>query len=387
MRAQRAILHVDMDAFFASVEQHDRPELRGKPVVVGGSGPRGVVAAASYECRPAGVRSAMPMRDALRRCPDIICVPPRMDRYREVSRVVFAIFREFTPLVEGLSLDEAFLDVTDSGRLLGQARRIGREIKRRIFAATGLTASVGAGPNKLVAKIASELNKPDGLRVVDPEGVNEALDPLPVSAISGIGPRTAASLEGIGITTVAQLRHAAPARLRPIFGRYVSRVQQRANGIDERPVEPHGEAKSISAEVTFDTDIGDSAALTTRLAGLADRTAARLRKQGLVAARVGVKIREADFTTHTRQRELHPPGDQSRAISRLARALLEEWLGQHPDASLRLLGVGVSELRPARQLELFGGGEAGRQEIDVAVDRIRERFGEHSLRRGSSLKA
>src|SRR5512134_1036296 len=234
----RAILHVDMDAFYASVEQRDDPSLRGKPVIVGGTGGRGVVAAASYEVRRFGVHSAMPVREALRRCPDAICVPPRIAHYAAVSKQIFAIFHEFTPQVQGLSLDEAFLDVTASAAALGDAAHIAREIKRLVRERTALTASVGVAPNKLVAKIASALRKPDGLVVVRPEDVRELLDPLPIRKLFGLGPKTAPKVEALGIHTLGQLRQAAPARLRPVFGRYTERVQQRAAGIDERPVVP-----------------------------------------------------------------------------------------------------------------------------------------------------
>ncbi|MBA3564541.1 MAG: DNA polymerase IV, partial [Gammaproteobacteria bacterium] len=216
----RTILHVDMDAFYASVEQRDNPDLRGKPVLVGGSGPRGVVAAASYESRVFGVHSAMPTREALSRCPHAICVPPRFDRYRRESTRVFAIFRDFSPLVEALSLDEAFIDVTASRSLFGDAAAIGSAIKARIFATTALTASVGIGPNKLVAKIASDLDKPDGLRIVDGDNLQATLDPLPVRVLPGIGRQTAERLGRMGCVTLADLRRTPPQRLQSIFGQH-----------------------------------------------------------------------------------------------------------------------------------------------------------------------
>src|SRR3954468_5187626 len=252
---RRAVLHVDMDAFYASVEQRDNPETAGKPLIVGGTNGRGVVAAASYEVRKYGVHSAMPMSTALRLCPHAICVRPRMDRYKEVSSQVFAIFHEVTPLVQGLSLDEAFLDVTESAALFGDAVAIARRIKQRVLETTRLTASVGVAPNKLVAKIASDLDKPDGLTVVEPERIHAVLDPLPVRRLPGLGRKTGAKVETRGIQTFAQLRAAPDSVLWPLFGRYVQRIRDRAAGIDDRPVEPDREEKSISAEDTFERDV------------------------------------------------------------------------------------------------------------------------------------
>ena len=231
----RSILHVDMDAFYASVEQRDNPELRGKPVVVGGGSNRGVVAAASYEVRKFGVRSAMPMREALRRCPDLVRISPRMSHYKSVSRVIFSIFRTYTPIVEGLSLDEAFLDVTASKNLHGDGIDIARDIKRRILEETRLTASVGVAENKLGAKIASDLDKPDGLVVITGQNCRERLDPLPVSVIPGIGKQTLTRLHKVNVRTVRDLRLAPDRELEPIFGRYTRRTRDRAAGIDGFP--------------------------------------------------------------------------------------------------------------------------------------------------------
>jgi DNA polymerase IV len=384
--ATRWILHVDMDAFYASVEQRDDPSIRGQPVIVGGTGPRGVVAAASYEVRKFGVRSAMPMREALARCPHAVCIRPRMSHYQSVSRQIFAVFAEFTPLVEGLSLDEAFLDVTASIAAFGPAETIAAEIKRRIRAATLLTCSVGVAPSKLVAKIASDLEKPDGLVVVPPDRVSAVLDPLPVRRLSGLGPKTAPRVEALGIRTLGELRRAKTATLRPVFGRYAERVQQRAAGIDDRPVVPDIEELQISAEETFDTDIADHAQLHAELTRLADRSAARLRARRLVAACVVIKIRRKDFTTYTRQRHIEPPTQETRVIAKVAAALLDAWLGTQPTAALRLLGVGVSQLSPALQMELFATPESERnQQLDQAVDDIRDRFGRRKLTRASSL--
>jgi DNA polymerase IV len=383
----RAILHVDMDAFYASVEQRDDPTLRGRPVIVGGTGGRGVVAAASYEVRRFGVHSAMPVREALRRCPEAVCVPPRIGHYAAVSEQIFAVFHEFTPLVQGLSLDEAFLDVTASRGALGGAEHIAHEIRRLVRERTELTASVGVAPNKLVAKIASDLGKPDGLVVVRPDEVRALLDPLPIRKLFGLGAKTAPKVEALGIRTLGELRQASAARLRPIFGRYTERVQQRAGGIDDRPVVPDRAEQQISAEETFDTDIADHAKLRAEIVRLADKACGRLRVRQLSAGCVTVKIRRGDFTTYTRQRRVEPPTQETRVITSLATALLDAWLAAQPRAALRLLGVGVSELAPATQLDLFTAPQTARnRELDAAVDRIRERFGKVALTQASSLE-
>jgi len=382
---ERAILHIDMDAFYASVEERDRPELKGKPLIVGGTGGRGVVAAASYAVRRFGVRSAMPMREALRRCPEAICVQPRMARYKEVSDQVFAIFHEFTPLVEGLSLDEAFLDVTSSRQLLGPAEAIGSEIRRRIAEQTGLTASVGVAPNKLLAKIASDLHKPDGMCRIGADNVRDILDALPVERLFGVGPRTLPAVHAAGILTCGDLRKAGAAVLRRLFGKHAQAMQDRASGIDDRPVEPNREEKSISAEETFAVDIREAPRLTVQLLRLADRTASRLRAQHLAAGTVSVKIRRSDFTTFTRQRSLGTPTQDTAVVSAAARALLEEWLAAHPNAAVRLLGVGVSELNTLQQADLFADVPAQGARLDTAIDGIRDRFGSAMLTRASLL--
>ena len=382
----RSILHVDMDAFFASVEQHDRPELAGLPVVVGHAGARGVVAAASYEVRRFGVRSAMPMGTALRLCPDAICVPPRMARYREVSAQVFAVFREFTPLVQGLSVDEAFLDVTGSVQLLGEPPAIARRIKEEIRARTGLSASVGVAPNKLVAKIASDLDKPDGLTVVPLERVREVLDPLSVRRLPGLGRKLGEKVEAAGLRTLRELRTAPDARLWPLFGPDTPRMRARAAGIDERPVVSETEEKSLSAEDTFERDLAQPRELEAHLARLADKACERLRRKGWVSGRVGVKIRSHDFSTFTRQRALAPPTQDGRAIREVTRELLRRWLAEHRGAKLRLLGVTLADLSPATQMGLFEqSAPGGNARLDAALDQVRERFGSRALRRGNLL--
>lgn len=383
----RTILHVDMDAFYASVEQLDNPELRGKPLIVGGTGGRGVVAAASYEVRKFGVHSAMPTREALRRCPHAICVRPRFSRYKEVSAIVFGVFHEFTPLVEGLSLDEAFLDVTGSRAAMGSGEAIAKQIKERIVKRTGVTASVGVAPNKLIAKIASDLRKPDGLVVVRPEDVTALMDPLSIRKLFGIGNKTAPVLEELGIRTLRDLRVAPDAQLEPVFGRHVAQLKERAAGIDERPVIAEWDEKRISAEETFERDLTDKARMHAELAQLTDRMAGRLRTSGWMAGCVVVKIRRGDFKTYTRQVQLRPVTQETRPLAKAAAGLLDEWLQEQPRASIRLLGVGASDLTTAPQLDLFAVPESKRnQDLDAAVDGIRAKFGAAALSRGSSLR-
>jgi DNA polymerase-4 len=381
----RAILHIDMDAFYASVEEQDRPELKGKPLIVGGLGGRGVVAAASYAVRRFGVRSAMPMREALRRCPQAVCLAPRMARYKEVSGQVFAIFHEFTPLVEGLSLDEAFLDVTSSQQLLGSAESMGREIRRRIQRHTGLTASVGIAPNKLLAKIASDLNKPDGMCRLDPDNACGIIDGLPVEKLFGVGPRTLPAVHAAGIHSFGDLRKAGDATLWRVFGKHAKAMRERASGLDDRPVEPNRAEKSISAEETYAADIRGSALLGIEILRLADRAASRLRAQGLAAARVSVKIRRSDFTTFSRQRALGCATQDTAVVSAVAKTLLGEWLADQPNAPIRLLGVGVGGLRTQQQADLFAAGAAQGSRLDAAIDGIRDRFGRSMLTRASLL--
>ena len=381
----RAVLHVNMDAFYASVEERDDPGLAGKPVIVGWDGGRGVVAAANYEVRKFGVHSAMPMRTALKLCPHALCVRPRMQRYQEVSRQVFGVFQEFTPLVQGLSLDEAFLDVTGSQQLWGGALEIALRVKRRIRELTGLTASVGVAPNKLVAKIASELEKPDGLVVVSAPRVQAVLDPLSVRKLPGLGRKTGEKVEAAGIRTLGELRSAPDAVLWPLFGRYSAWMRERASGIDERPVQPDLEEKSISAEDTFATDIAEVRSLQHQLARLADLAATRLRARGLMAGCVGVKIRRGDFTTFTRQRAVAPPTCEGRAVAGVSAELLARWLAANPGAKLRLLGVVLTELTPASQLGLFEEARP-QSRLDAALDEARARFGSRALRRGNTIE-
>jgi DNA polymerase IV len=349
------------------------------------------VAATSYEVRKFGGHSAMPMSTALRLCPHAVCIPPRMQRYKEVSEQVFSVFYEITPLVQGLSLDEAFLDVTASHDLLGDAAApvavaIARRIKARIRETTGLTASVGVAPNKLVAKIASDLNKPDGLTVVTPQTLRQVLDPLPIRRLPGLGRKTGARVEEQGIHTFAQLRAAPDSVLWPLFGRYTARIRERAAGGDERPVVPDREEKSLSAEDTFERDLADPRLLAAQLARIADLACGRLRGKRLMTGCVGVKIRRADFSTFTRQRSVAPPTHDGRTIAQIAQNLLSRWLTQNKGAKLRLLGVVLTDLSPASQLGLFEDAPPYATRLDAALDAVRALFGSRALRRANTLK-
>jgi DNA polymerase-4 len=301
---------------------------------------------------------------------------------------VFAVFHEYTPVVEGLSLDEAFLDVTASLSLKGDAVSIARGIKRQILAETGLTASVGVAPNKLVAKIGSDLHKPDGLTVVDAANLRAVLDPLSVRRLPGLGRKLGERVEAAGISTFAELRAASDAVLWPIFGRDSQRMRDRASGIDDRPVLSEWDEKSISAEETFFTDLADPARMQSEVLRLADRAGARMRAQNLATGCVQVKIRRADFTTFTRQKRFEPTTTDSRTIAKVAVELLAAWLREQPGAKVRLLGVGVNHLHAAEQMDLFAlpaAGGSSATALDAAVDQIRERFGSLALRRGSAL--
>lgn len=393
----RRILHVDMDAFFAAIEQLDNPALRGKPVIVGAPpDARGVVSTCSYEARVFGVRSAMPSRTAYKLCPQGIFVPPRGDRYHEVSERVHAVFRDFSPLVEPLSVDEAFLDISGSMHLFGGDLGTARRLKDRIRSEVGLSASVGLAPNKFLAKIASDLEKPDGLTLVpaSAEGVRAFLAPLPVRRIWGVGPKGAEQLRLLGLNTIGDLQQADEALLRRALGeRYAIEIRHLALGLDERSVEPSWEEKSISHEHTFDTDCHDWQEVARMLRELAEQVGARLRRHHKLAGTAQLKIRWEDFTTLTRQAPLRPPADTDRRLLATAAELLERVRAAR---SVRLIGFGVSALQlpgeaaATLQPELFTlADEAAREReverdrhLDSAVDRLRERFGSNILKRG-----
>lgn len=412
----RCVLHADMDAFFASVEQRDRPELRGRPVVVGGAGPRGVVAAASYEARVFGVRSAMPSVEARRRCPDLVFVPGDMARYAAESRRVFEIFRRYSPKVEGLSLDEAFLDLTGTERLLGSPREVGERLRHEVREVTALPVSVGIGPIKMVAKIASGAAKPDGLLEVSIEEVRAFLDPLPARRIWGVGPVAGARLEGFGYRTIGDLARARPTELRARLGDWGEAVGRLARGEDLREVEPHREAVSISEENTFDRDVESRERLERTILTHAEAVARRLRRQELQARTIvlkwrwGRRVREGPngYPARSRQRTLLEPTDDGGVIAEVARSLLADALIE----PVRLIGVGVSGLvEPApagRQLALFDAelpndpeasaegavsdprlirAPARKRRLNHALDVLADRFGDQVVRRASQSEA
>ncbi len=340
----RRVLHVDMDAFYASVEQRDNPALRGRPVLVGGGSARGVVAAASYEARQFGVRSAMPGTRARKLCPDGVFLKPRFDRYREVSAQVFALFHERTDLVEGLSLDEAYLDLTEVSADWNELSQIGRALKRDIAARTGLTASVGMGSNKLLAKLASDYDKPDGFVLVEPERAQAFLDPLPVRRLPGVGQRSAARLNEAGIWTVGQLRATAPDLLARWFGRQGEVLTERARGIDERPVRPGRPRRSVSQENTLTDDVHDPAELRVLIEQQAEKVSQRLEAKGLYARTVTLKLRSSGFSTITRSHSLAGHTRSASVLADTAWELLSDWSDWRSAFAVRLIGVGASGL-------------------------------------------
>jgi DNA polymerase IV len=385
--APRTILHVDLDAFFAAVEQRDNPALRGKPVIVGGGGPdqRGVVSAASYEARKFGVHSAMPLRTAGRLCPQGIFLPVDGRRYQQASREVMAILRRYTPAVQPISIDEAFLDVTGSRQLFGDGETIARAIKDTIRAEVRLTASVGVAATKLVAKIGSDLRKPDGLVVVPPGQEAAFLAPLPISRLWGVGEKTAAVLRDFGVQTIGDLAALPPQAMERRFGKHGASLVARAHGIDADPVATGEPAKSIGHEHTFGKDTAEREVIERTLLGMADGVAWRLRAAGLKAATITLKLRDTSFVTITRQTTLETPADLTEPIFEAAAGLLRKELhGQR----IRLVGVTASNFRDREQLELFAGADdPKRHQAAAAMDTIRRKYGERSVTRGRLVRA
>ena len=378
------ILHVDLDAFFAAVEQRDRPALRGKPIAVGGGGPddRGVVSAASYEARRYGVHSAMPLRTAARLCPDLVFVPVDGRKYSAVSREVMAILRRYTPAVEQISIDEAFLDVAGSEGLHGTPEAMARSIKAAITDELRLTASVGVATTKLVAKVASDLRKPDGLVVVAPGAEAEFLAPLPISRLWGVGEKTAARLSEFGVHTIGDLAALPEDLLARRFGRNGPVLAQRARGVDPSPVSAADPARSVSHEHTFHVDTADPEVLERTLLSLSEGVASRLRAGGVKALTIAVKVRDSSFSTVSRQRTLPEPTDQTEVVFAAARELARPHLR---GVRVRLLGVAASHLGEGGQMALFSAGDERKRRATEAADAIRRRYGSKAIRRARLL--
>jgi DNA polymerase-4 len=381
----RQILHIDMDAFYASVEQRDDPSLRGKPVVVGGKSRRGVVSAASYEVRKFGVHSAMPMAEALRLCPHAIVVEPHMSRYVEVSAQVFAIFRRYTPLVQGLSLDEAFLDVTASRSLFGDGKAIARRIKDEVRGELALTASAGVATSKFAAKVASDLEKPDGLVVV-PENVAAFLAPMPIERMWGIGQKTAPKLRALGYATLGDFARASTRDLERALGTWGTQVARLARGEDDREVDPNGLAKSIGAEQTYERDLSSREDIERTLLVHSERVAQRLVEEGLSARIVVVKLKYADFTLRTRRATLLEPVLDATSIHEAARRLLDGFPLRRD--GVRLTGVSVAGLVEGPPPRLLIGGESAekRRKIEELVAKVKGRYGVEGMTRATLLE-
>ena len=378
------VIHVDLDAFFASVEQRDHPELRGKPVIVGGDAEsRGVVSTCSYEARKFGVHSAMPTRTARQLCPDGIFVPVDGAKYQRVSREVMAVLRHYTPAVEQVSIDEAFLDVAGSEALFGPAPEIARRIKAEVVATTQLTVSVGVATNKLVAKVGSDLRKPDGLVIVEPGDEAAFLAPLEIRRLWGIGPKTAERLHGLGVRTIGELAALPPETLTRALGDHGATLHDRALGIDFDPVTGGGEAaKSVSHETTFAVDVSDPAEIERTLLALTEGVSARLRAAGIRAGTVAVKIRDSHFRTITRQKHLPEPSDLTDTIWRAA---LELTRPEVRGKKIRLLGVSATQLGQPEQISMFEVVDEKQRRVVDATDAVRRRFGDRAVTRASLL--
>ncbi len=389
--SQRWIAHVDLDAFFASCEQREHPDYQGRPVVVGARpGRRGVVAAASYEARKFGIHSAMPISEAWRRCPHAVYVRPDINKYRQVSQQVLRILETITPTVEAASIDEAYLDVTGLEKLIGTPEMIGRKIKQRVFAQTGLTISVGLGPNRLIAKLGSEYRKPDGLTVVTPDQVLEFLAPMPVANLRGLGRQTQKIFDRLHIRTVAQLRAVPLQTLAQHLGqKAAASFHRQALGIASHDVVPDRQRKGISKETTFEADIRDNAVLRDALRRLASDVARTARREGLSGLVVTLKIRFAGFDTHTRQHKREASTNDERDILKTAWQLFQN--GNLPKKPVRLIGVGVSgwEDNQAAQADLFDAlkQRQDNQRLLKTIDDVTEKFGQGMLQVGVGRKA
>ena len=385
---KKQIIHLDMDAFYPAVEVLDNPALKGKPVIVGGTKKRGVVSSASYEARRFGVHSAQPMATAMRLCPDGIYLPVRMSRYKEVSKHIFKIFHHFTPLVEPLSIDEAFLDVTGSERLLGQPKDIAKKIKQTVFEETDLTVSAGVAPSKFVAKIASDMEKPDGLTIVPHDKVREFLDPLPIKKMWGVGKVTQEALAKLNIRTFRDLRQVPLEVLKKKFGKQGIKMHLLSMGIDDRDVEPEHDIKSIGHEQTYLEDIMDKDMAKKELLSLANKTARRMRQEKVTGKSITLKVKYNDFVQITRSKTLPKSIDDGFQIYSTACNLLEKTeIGKRP---VRLLGISLSQLsllEAEKQLSIFNQDESSekRKRLNIALDSLHEKHGDKSIRPGTLL--
>ncbi len=386
---QRIILHIDMDAFFAAIEQLDHPEFRGKPVVVGadprgGSG-RGVVSTCSYEARTFGIHSAMPINEAYRRCPQAIYVFPRGKRYAGVSQQIMRILEDFSPDIEQISIDEAFLDISSTSKLYGSAENLAREIKQRIRKEAGLTASIGIAPSKFVAKIASDLKKPDGLIIVPKEGVKEFLHPLEISRLWGVGKKTLPRLQRLGIYTIGDLANYDRDELVKKFGKSGLHYYQLAHGIDERRVAGRAGARSISKEVTFDEDLHEDEAILGTLRYLCNELAREMRRKNYRGRTITLKIRLHGFETYTRSRTVESLVDHFDDLYQTISSLYGQF--NRRGKKVRLVGVGVTNLQcGGGQLDLFSDEPRSSTQVDDVLDKVREKFGEKSITRASLLR-
>ena len=383
---ERIILHIDMDAFYASVEQLDNPDLKGKPVIVGGTSRRGVVSAASYEARKYGVYSAMPIFQARKKCPEAILVPVRMERYKELSRRIMGILESFSPLIEQVSIDEAYMDLSGTYRLFGSPEDLVVEIKKRIKNETRLTCSIGIAPNKLMAKIASDMDKPDGFTIIPHDRVSDFIKQLPIEKVPGVGEKTVRMFRKMGVFQLGDVKRLPEQLLLKEAGKFGQRILELSMGIDNSPVVPYTEAKSISSEDTFPEDTNDISIFKKQLMIQSEIVGQRLRGKGLKGMTVTLKLKRADFMTITRSLSLEAPTNSSQTIYEYGLKLLE-----NVDKSIkfRLIGIGVSRLvdpnEPRSQLSLFKSNELADnswESAEKAMDSIKKKFGKDAIKRG-----
>lgn len=379
------IIHIDMDAFFASVEQLDKPELKGKAVIVGGVGldNRGVVSTASYEARKYGVHSAMPIAKAKKLCPHAVYLPGRRERYTELSEKIFNVLLEFTPQVEKLSIDEAFLNVEGCHRLYGSSKEIGKQIKKRIKEKTGLVCSIGVARNKFLAKIGSDLDKPDGLVVIKNDEIAKVLDPLSVKKIPGVGKKTAKKLNEIGIYKIGQLKNMEYKELEHLFGKHGRLLYKLIRGVDDREVSVNSETKSISNETTFQNDISEMDLLLKHLLKLSQKVTRRIRKKKLIGNTIFIKVKDNKFNVTTRRITIRKYIDSTDDLYKFGKKLLEKVDLKNP---IRLIGIGIAGLKEKNkeQLSLFESSD-NKSQFNIVIDSIKDKFGNHSIRRARDL--